>query len=119
MSRNPFVPSKNQYTEHGFGEGMFPDPGIDFSDNGIKSKFPVADPDRRRVLLDLFTSRRTDLSDPDVRDIPQNAQDVHPDYYTCGNTDRYGAGPPLIRSTKQPTFPRQKPPEPKFMERKW
>lgn len=105
MSRNPFIPAKDQTTEHGFGPGQFPDPTVDYSDNGIKSGIPIADPDRRAQILDLFMSRRTDLNRTDVQDGPAfqgTGPYHHPDYYTCGNTERYGANPPLVRVKGRP-----------------
>ena len=118
MSRDPFKASKNQYTEFGFGEGQFPNPIFDFSQNGRKSKFPIADPDRRTQLLNLQAGKRTDLGNPNVEDMPRRGDEVHPDYYTCGNTDRYGASPPLVRSRETPVTKPVKPPKPPYMERK-
>lgn len=119
MSRNPFVQTKDQSTEMGWGAGMFPDPMIDYSDNGIKSRIPIGDPDRRQQYLDLMTARRTDLNRTDVPDLPTFQGDLpvgpgsstptaHPDYYTEGNTERYGANPPLVRAKGRPSKPKPK-----------
>lgn len=105
MSRNPFVPAKDQSTEFGFGQGHFPEPSIDYSINGIKSGIPVADPDRRQQYLDLFAARRTDLNDPTVPEAPSfsgTSPTTFRDYYTDGNTERYGANPPLVQERKRP-----------------
>jgi hypothetical protein len=110
MSRNPFVPAADQTTEFGFGPGMFPNPAIDYSAGGQKSGFPIGDPDRRQQYLDLFVGRRTDLNRTDVPDAPSYAAESgqHPDYYTCGNTERYGANPPLVRVKDAPPRKRYK-----------
>lgn len=118
MSRYPFKPTKDQSTEFGFGEGMFPDPNIDFSDNGFKSGIPIADPDQDQQLLMLMAGRRTDLHNPATPDMP-HTYGTHPDMFTCGNTDRYGAAPPLVRSRIRPRTIPVKPEEPKKMIRKW
>jgi hypothetical protein len=108
MSRNPFVQTKDQSTEFGFGAGHFPDPNIDFSDNGIRSGIPIADPDRSQQYLDLMAAKRTDLGRPDVRDMPGflGTHADHEDYHSLGNTERYGANPPLVRAKGYP--PRKK-----------
>lgn len=120
MSRNPFVPC-DQETEFSFGPGRFPAQDIDFSQGGFKSGFPIADPDVQQQLLDLAASRRTDLNDPGVPDMPGFAgtRGEHPDYYTTGNTERYGANPPLIRSRRWPKFKRWIYTRPNRMEREW
>lgn len=119
MSRYPFTPTKDQTTEMGWGEGMFPDPNIDFSNNGQKSGFPIADPDTDKQLLMLMAGRRTDLTNPSVPDMPPSGAGGHPDFYTLGNTDRYGAAPPLVRTRLKPKTKPVKPEPPHRMERKW
>lgn len=119
MSRYPFKPTKDQSTEFGFGEGMFPDPNIDFSDNGFKSGIPIADPDQDKQLLMLMAGRRTDLHNPAVPDMPPSGAGGHPDFYTLGNTDRYGASPPLVRCRIKPRTKPVQPEAPRYMERKW
>ena len=112
MSRDPFKPTTDQSTEMGFGPGHFPNPNIDYSDAGRKSGIPIADPDRPQQYLELMAARRTDLNRTDVRDMPSfqgnsaNGAD-HEDFYTDGNTERYGANPPLVQQRKAP------PPKPK------
>lgn len=109
MSRNPFIPTTDQTTEFGWGQGPFPEPTTDLSMGGIKSRIPIADPDRRAQYLDLFTARRTDLNRPDVPDLAAflgTGPSPHPDYYTDGNTERYGANPPLVQERARP--PRRK-----------
>lgn len=93
--RDPFQLSKDkvsQETEFGFGAGMYPDPRLDYSDGGVKSMIPIADPTNRDQLLALAMIKRTDVSDPN--DVPSP--------YVKGNTDRFGAGPPLVRETRRP-----------------
>ena len=111
--RNPFVydrdSSVSQDTEYGFGRGRFPDPKIDFTDGGVKSRIPIAEPDRTQQIRDLAAIRRMDVNDPDAQ----------PDVHVMGNTDRYGAQPPLVRERKAPVAP----PRPRYtrpkMERQW
>jgi hypothetical protein len=104
MSRNPFKPATDQTTEFGFGPGHFPNPNIDYSLNGMKSRIPVEDPDRQQQYLTLMAAKRTDLNDPNVPDMAGfngNRAD-HADFYTEGNTERYGANPPLVQQRRQP-----------------
>lgn len=112
VSRDPFKPTTDQSTEMGWGPGHFPDPTVDFSDNGIRSRIPVEDPDRRSQYLDLFTTRRTDLNRTDVPELPAfagaEATSIHPDYFTEGNTERYGANPALVRTRGRPPRPKRK-----------
>lgn len=111
--RNPFGYDRDsvseQDTEYGFGRGRFPDPNIDFSEVGVKSRIPIADPDRTEQLRDLAAIRRMDVNDPAAQ----------PDPYVCGNTDRYGAQPPLVRERRAPTTPRPKYTQRPRMERQW
>jgi hypothetical protein len=110
MARNPFQlarDKKDQYTEFGFGAGQFPDPHFDFSDSGRKSGFPIADPDRNEQLRKLREIKRTDLNDPMDQPSP----------YVAGNTDRYGAQPPLVRERKYPWYPPEPKPVPPKMKR--
>lgn len=104
MSRDPFKPTTDQSTEMGWGPGMFPNPSIDYSDGGIKSGFPLGDPDRRMQYLALMAARRTDLNRADVPDIPafQGIHAPHPDFFTEGNTERFGANPALVRARSKP-----------------
>lgn len=110
MSRDPFKPTTDQSTEFGWGPGMFPDPLVDFSDGGIRSRIPIQDPDRRSQYLDLFAARRTDLNNPYSMETPafQGTTGAHPDYYTEGNTERYGANPKLVRTRGRPPRPKRK-----------
>jgi hypothetical protein len=122
MSRNPFIADQNQETEFGWGPGRFPAPYIDFQSPRIGGPVPqIADPDTRDQMLDLAAMKRTDLNDPRSTPTPafQGAHGEHPDYYTFGNTERYGANPPLVRSRRWPrrkwiyrVFPSR-------MEREW
>lgn len=112
-ARNPFTYDRDlsvpQDTEFGFGRGHFPDPRIDFSAGGSKSRIPIADPDRHTQLMQLFAQRRLDINDPNDQ----------PSSYVEGNTDRYGAQPPLVREKHAPAY---KPPPviwPRRMERHW
>jgi hypothetical protein len=109
--RDPHVLARDktdsQETEFGFGAGQHPDPRIDYSDNGAIPGFPIADPDRNAQIMELRAIRRMDLQDP-------NAQ---PDPYVAGNTERYGAQPPLVRETRRPRAPKQQVPKPARMQR--
>lgn len=115
MSRNPFMYDRDagrcreESSEFGFGPGMFPDPRIDFSEGGSKSMIPIADPDSDAQLLELAMIKRTDVANP--ADVPSP--------YVAGNTDRYGAAPPLVREAKPPTCA----PRPRYartrMQREW
>jgi hypothetical protein len=104
MSRNPFIPSKDQSTEMGFGAGHFPNPNFDYSEAGRKSGIPIADPDRSQQYLELMAARRTDLTRTDVPDMAgfQGGRGDHEDFYTSGNTERFGANPPLVLQRKPP-----------------
>lgn len=102
MARNPFTydrdaggRGRDESSEFGFGPGHFPDPNIDYSLGGVKSGIPIADPDPATQLMDLMAARRTDVSDPDDVASP----------YVCGNTDRFGAQPPLVRERRAPMPP--------------
>ena len=113
MARDPFMYDRDmthaEDSEFGFGRGMHPDPNIDYSDNGVKSGIPIADPDRNDQMLTLRQIRRLDINDPD--DVPSP--------YVEGNTDRYGAQPPLVRERKAPRYTRPKQERPKRMKRHW
>lgn len=121
MSRNPFKPTPDQTTEFGWGAGRFPRQSIDFSQGGYKSGIPIADPDRRQQYLDLAAARRTDLQSlnefPPPAFTGQNGD--HPLHYALGNTERFGANPPLVRERKIPDFPRPRPPKRHHTERAW
>lgn len=124
MSRNPFIPSASQETEFGWGPGRFPDPQIDFQSPRADGKTiaHIADPDRRQQILDLAAMKRTNLNDPTVQDMPafQGTSGVpHPDYYSEGNTERYGANPPLVRERRWPRPKWIYRVLPSRMERKW
>ena len=113
MARNPFTYDRDaghdESSEFGFGRGKYPDPRIDFSDGGVKSGIPLADPDRHSQQRLLQEIRRMDINDPSAQPSP----------YVAGNTDRYGAQPPLVRETKVP----RREPRPRYarnrMERHW
>ena len=121
MSRNPFIPTKDQTTEMGWGPGRFPNPNLDYSQLGIKSGIPVADPDRHEQYLALMAARRTDLNRPDVTDIPafNGVHGDHPDFYTCGNTERFGANPPLVQQRRRPPPKQRQVIVCAHMEREW
>lgn len=112
MARNPLRLDKDQDerdTEYGFGAGMFPDPRLDYSGGGSHSRIPIADPDRHEQLLELAMIKRMDVSNPADQPSP----------YVLGNTDRFGAAPPLVRETKRPKYTRQPPKPPHRMQREW
>lgn len=104
VSRNPFKPATDQTTEFGWGPGPFPNQNIDYSENGMKSRIPVEFPDRHDQYLALAAAKRTDLNDPNVRDIPafNGVHGDHPEFYSEGNTERYGANPPLVQQKQRP-----------------
>lgn len=111
-ARNPFQLDKDQTerdTEYGFGAGKFPDPRFDYSGGGSISRIPIADPTRHEQELELAMIRRTDVSDPNDQPSP----------YVMGNTDRYGAQPPLVRETKPPKNPKRPQQRPLRMQRQW
>lgn len=111
--RNPFTydvgAQDNSETEFGFGRGRFPNPSLDYSEGGAKSGIPIADPDRTEQLRTLAEIRRMDINDPNAVPSP----------YVCGNADRYGAQPPLVRERKTP----QSSPRPRYtratLDRQW
>jgi hypothetical protein len=123
MSRNPFIPTASQETEFSWGPGRFPAPAIDFQSPRADGKAVplIADPDRRDQIMDLAAMKRTDLNRPDVPDLPafQGTHGEHPDYYTEGNTERYGANPPLVRERRWPRRKWVYRVFPSRMERKW
>lgn len=121
MSRNPFVPAKDQTTEFGFGAGKFPNPNIDYSEAGRKSGIPIADPDRTDQYLALMAARRTDLTRTDVQDIPafHGVHGEHADMFTAGNTERYGANPPLVQQQRKPPPRKRQVVVRNRMEREW
>lgn len=105
----------------GWGPGMFPNPNIDYSQGGVKSGIPIADPDRPAQYLALMAARRTDLNRTDVQDIPtfNGSHGDHPDFYTCGNTERFGANPPLVQQRKAPPPRKRQVVKRAHMEREW
>ena len=111
-ARNPFTYDRDNQerdTEFGFGAGMFPDPNIDYSEGGSISRIPIADPDSTAQLLQLAMIKRMDLADPTDQPSP----------YVAGNTDRFGAQPPLVRERKRPKYTRPERPKRARMERSW
>lgn len=124
MARNPFQPTRDQYTEFSFGRGRFAPIEVDFQSPRASENFgvaQVADPDRQQQLLDLAASKRTNLNDPTVADMPsfQGTRAEHPDYHSLGNTERYGANPPLIRERGWPKYRRYIYTKLNIMEREW
>ena len=99
----------NWDSEFGFGAGHFPDPAIDYSGAGSISRIPIADPDRTAQIRTLAEWRRTDLGNA--------AEPASP--YVLGNTDRFGAQPPLVRERRVPKRPRRAPEPIHKMERGW
>lgn len=121
MSRDPFKPATDQTTEFGHGPGHFPNPNLDYSQNGIKSRIPIADPDRTQQYMELMAAKRTDLNDPAVSDMPafHGLRGDHPDFYTEGNTERYGANPPLVQQRQKPPPKKRQVVKLHRMERHW
>lgn len=113
MARNPFTydhsAAGSQETEFSFGRGQYPNPTIDFSGGGVVSRIPVADPDRNEQARTLKEIRRLDINDPGDQPSP----------YVAGNTDRYGAQPPLVRERSNPPRPRYARGERPRMRREW
>lgn len=113
MPRDPFTydvgSQHNSETEFGFGRGRFANPELDYSGGGAHSRIPIADPDRTEQIRKLAEIRRMDVNDPNATPSP----------YVTGNTDRYGAQPPLVRERRQPqSSPRPRYTQPR-MERQW
>ena len=111
-ARNPFTYDRDNLerdTEFGFGAGMFPDPNIDYTEGGAISRIPIADPDSTAQLLQLAMIKRMDLADSTDQPSP----------YVAGNTDRFGAQPPLVRERKRPKYTRPERPKRARMERSW
>ena len=120
--KQPMDPASNSTfdgpSEFCWGTGMFP-PGIannegstdsqdDFGLNMVPPTKGVGsiNDNYARAVAD----RRTDVTDPNS---DRSFSDL-------GNTDRYGAAPPLVRSKPQPNVSqRQNPPEDTFSPRKW
>jgi hypothetical protein len=111
MPRDPFntLHARESETEFSWGEGMYPDPILDYSGRGSRSRFPVADPDVRDQLRNLAALRRTDLSSPFAVADP----------YVAGNPDRYGAQPPLVRKRGRYKRGHIDIPKPPRMHREW
>lgn len=110
MPRDPFGTLANdQESEFGFGEGMYPDPILDYSRGGGRSRFPLADPDPIAQRRNLAAIRRTDVSSPYAAADP----------YVPGNPDRFGAAPPLVRKRGRYKPSHYKPPRPPRMQREW
>lgn len=117
MSRNPFKPTTDQTTEFGWGAGGFPLATLDYSQGGYRSRIPLADPDRSAQIRDLRAARRTDLNNPNEFLPPAffGNNGSHPLHYALGNTERYGAQPPIVRETKTPPYcPPKRPPRPRM-----
>ncbi|UOW92879.1 hypothetical protein SEA_LEOPARD_1 [Mycobacterium phage Leopard] len=113
MARDPFMydrdETRDESSEFGFGRGHHPDPSIDYSDGGSKSRIPIADPTAEDQQMTLQMLRRMDVNDP-------NAQ---LDPYALGNTDRYGAQPPLVRERRAPKGAKRTPRATPRMRREW
>ena len=111
-SRDPLCldrDNSDRSSEYGWGAGQFPDPHFDYSSGGSISRVPLADPDLRDQRLSLAMIKRTDVSNP--ADVPSP--------YVAGNTDRYGAQPPLVRETTPPPYTPAPIEQPSRMERAW
>jgi hypothetical protein len=96
---DPFNPPDDE-SEYGFGPGLFP-PGIannegqtfaqdDFGANMRPPVKPIGahNDNYARMVAD----RRTDPCDPNS----------NRDFETCGNPDRYGGNPPLVKAPTEP-----------------
>jgi hypothetical protein len=104
-------------SEFSWGKGMFP-PGIannegqrhaqdDFGNNLVPQTNRIGD--ARDNYARAVADRRTDATDPDS----------YRDFESLGNTDRYGAAPPLVREPPVPNINQRQDPKPSKMERKW
>lgn len=98
----------DQSTEFGHGAGSFPRQDLDYSQGGYRSGFPIADPDRKQQFLDLRASKRTDLTNPAEPELPafEGGQGPARMHYVPGNTERYGAQPPIVRQRRRPRYRR-------------
>ena len=96
-------------SEFGWGAGRFPNPAMDYSAGGSLSRIPQADPDRTTQYRNLAAIRRTDVGNP-----------LAPmDPFVAGNTDRFGAQPPLVRERRPPRPAKIAKEKPLRMRRAW
>lgn len=110
MPQDPFnTTAYDQETEFGWGEGLFPDPILDYSGGGSRSRFPIADPDPYTQRRNMAAIKRTDLTNPFATVDP----------YVPGNPDRFGANPPLVRKRGRVKPSHYTPPRPPRMQREW
>ena len=104
-------------SEYSWGPGLFP-PGIannegqskaqdDFGINMVPPTKPIgsSNDNYARAVAD----RRTDVTDPESGR----------DFEALGNTDRYGAAPPLVRGKTQPNVSQRQDPPQNTTPRKW
>ena len=102
--------------EFSWGPGMFP-PGVANNEGQSKAQdnfgthmFPPQDADDSRDnYARTVADRRTDVTDPESGR----------DFETLGNTDRYGAAPPLVRAKTVADVSQRQDPPPVTTPRKW
>lgn len=105
-------------SEFSWGSGLFP-PGVannegqrrpqdDFGNHMVPSAAADGTSHQDNYARQV-ADRRTDTTD----------ESSGRDFTTLGNTDRYGANPPLVRSKPQPDKSQRKDPPLNKMQRKW
>lgn len=109
LHKHPANMAAHEESEMGWGLGMFPHPSIDYSIGGSKSRFPIADPDVQAQLRTLAAIKRTDVA--------LAGEVANP--FVAGNTDRFGAQPPLVRQRAHYIPSRYKPLPRARMHREW
>ena len=121
MPRDPHTHDiqEDDESEYGFGAGLFPpgvasneaqrisqaDFGAQYAGQGLAADGTTLQDNYARAVAD----RRTDSTDPNSGR----------DFDALGNTDRYGANPPLVRAKPERNVKKRSPIEPAKMERKW
>ncbi len=106
-------------SEFCWGPGMFP-PGVaqnegqaraqdDFGVNMVPPRVAERQGSHGDNYARMVADRRTDSLDPES----------NRDFDSLGNTDRYGASPPLVRADTQPNISQHPVVEKAKMERKW
>lgn len=96
-------------SEMSHGQGMFPNPDINYEDGRVDQDTASVNNTHRTIdsqLLDLAAYRRLDST----RTGGESLRDM---YFASGNTDRFGANPPLVNAHDRKT---RRDRGPKFVE---
>jgi hypothetical protein len=83
-------------SEFSHGEGMFPDPNIDYDRGQIN---PPNNRTRTDQLRDMIASKRTNLVG--------HGETLEEMTYAKGNPDRYGGHPPIVKQGPGEPMPRE------------